>query len=298
MRSWCCSRVPACVTLEASILYSVKRNLQHSLISSQSPSCVCASPLRYIVIKMVSKRDRELLRDNVRSRGAKLSATDRENIMMPYLPDPSELPRWPAQRRKRLPRRTPIRTFIRSQIHLLTYAFLHFFFGIALRIVQTYRAVVDRILAIIYYHHRTPELIKKDVQSLDRLPEHLSVILSLRKEEDALPVLMDEVAELVSWSASAGIPILSVYEKSGMFQCIRPSVAISDLLILSLLRCPQVLHTRPAPYHYQKTVILLWFLATARTSAVCTASPDLREPSIRECITDIFSRSVAVSDRW
>ncbi|KAL5343289.1 Decaprenyl diphosphate synthase-like protein [Aspergillus crustosus] len=164
---------------------------------------------------MVSKRDRELLRDNIRTRGVKLSPTTRENIVKPYLPDPSELPRWPPQRRKKLPRKTPIRTFIKSQIHLITYTFLHIFFGIAVRFAQSYHAVVDRVLAIIYHHHRTPELIQKDVKGLDRLPEHLSVVLSLRKEDDALPILMDDVAELVSWSASAGIPVLSVYEKTG-----------------------------------------------------------------------------------
>ncbi|KAL4911921.1 Decaprenyl diphosphate synthase-like protein [Aspergillus aurantiobrunneus] len=173
---------------------------------------------------MVSKRDRELLRNNIRSRGVKLSAIDRENIMKPYLPDPTELPRRPHQRRKKLPRKTPIRTFLKSQIHLITYAFLHIFFGIAVRLVHSYHAVVDRILAIIYYHHRTPELIRKDVKALDRLPEHLSVVLSLRKEDDALPILMDEVAELVSWSASAGIPVLSVYEKSGVLKSCIPIV--------------------------------------------------------------------------
>ncbi|KAL4961909.1 ditrans,polycis-polyprenyl diphosphate synthase [Aspergillus stella-maris] len=173
---------------------------------------------------MVSKRDRELFRDDARSRGFKLTAADRENLVKPYLPDPSDLPRWPPQRRKKLHRKTPIRTFIKSQIHLVTYTFLHIFFGIAVRLVQSYHAVVDRILAIIFYHHRTPELIRKDVRGLDRLPEHLSVILSLRKEDDALPILMDEVAELVSWSASAGIPVLSVYEKSGSLKSCIPIV--------------------------------------------------------------------------
>ncbi|KAL2840149.1 Decaprenyl diphosphate synthase-like protein [Aspergillus pseudoustus] len=171
---------------------------------------------------MVSKLDRELLRDNIRSRGSKLSATDRENIVKPYLPDPSELPRWPPQRRKKLPRKKPIRTFLKSQLHLITYTLLHIIFGIAVRLVQSYHAVVDRILAIVYYHHRTPELIRKDVKGLDRLPEHLSVILSLRKEDDALPILMDEVAELVSWTASAGIPVLSVYEKTGALKSCMP----------------------------------------------------------------------------
>lgn len=84
-----------------------------------------------------------------------------------------------------------------------------------MRLIQVYHAVLDRILAVVYHHHRTPELIRKDVKNLDRLPEHLSVILSLRAGEDALAILMDEVAELAAWSVSAGIPVLSVYEKNG-----------------------------------------------------------------------------------
>lgn len=165
---------------------------------------------------MVSQRDQELFRDDIRAPGAKLSKADRESLLKPYLPDPADLPRQQTQRRRQTFRKTPIRTFIKSQIHQLTYTLIHIFFGIALRLIQTYHAVVDRIFAIVYHHHRTPELIRKDVKGLKRLPEHLSIILSLRKEDDALGVLMDEVAELAAWSAGAGIPVISVYEKSGM----------------------------------------------------------------------------------
>lgn len=166
---------------------------------------------------MVSHRDQELFREDIRNRGAKLSAADRESLLKQYLPDPSDLPRQSQRRKKtKTPRKTPVRTFVKSQIHQLTYTIIHIFFGIAVRLIQTYHAVVDRIFAIVYYHHRTPELIRKDVKGLKRLPEHLSVILSLRKEDDALAVLMDEVAELAAWSAASGIPMLSIYEKSGM----------------------------------------------------------------------------------
>lgn len=164
---------------------------------------------------MVTQRDRELFREDIRSRGTKLNAAERENLLRPYLPDPSDLPRKPPQRRKKVPRKTPIRTFIKSQLHLLTYTVVHIIFGIFSRLILSYYAVVDRIFAIVYYHHRTPELIRKDVKGLKRLPEHLSVILSLRKEDDALAILMDEVAELSAWSVSSGIPVLSVYEKTG-----------------------------------------------------------------------------------
>jgi dehydrodolichyl diphosphate syntase complex subunit NUS1 len=179
---------------------------------------------------MVSQTDREILRAEIRSRGDNLNAADRENLLKPYLPDPADLapasstsstsPRrsragTSSSQRRQKPRRKPIRTFLKSQLYRLTYAITHIFFGIVVRLLQAYHAVVDRIFAIVYHHHRTPELIRKDVRGLKRLPEHLSVILTLHKEDDALAVLMDEVAELAAWSACAGIPQLSVYEKSG-----------------------------------------------------------------------------------
>lgn len=40
----------------------------------------------------------------------------------------------------------------------------------------------------------------------------------LGKDEDALDVIMDEVAELVAWSSCAGIPMLSIYEKTGILR--------------------------------------------------------------------------------
>lgn len=162
---------------------------------------------------MVSHRDQELFREDIRNR-RRLSATERESLLRPYLPDPADLPQR-KNRKVSTSRKAPVRTFFKSQIHQLTYTIIHIFFGIAVRLIQTYHAVVDRIFAIVYYHHRTPELIRKDVKGLKRLPEHLSVILSLRKEDDALAELMDEVAELAAWSTASGIPTLSVYEKTG-----------------------------------------------------------------------------------
>ncbi|CAL5869967.1 uncharacterized protein PFLUO_LOCUS4200 [Penicillium psychrofluorescens] len=182
---------------------------------------------------MVSQRERQILRDEIRSRGAKLSAADREKLIRPYLPDPSELSDSKARaststsygsRRQKTPRKKPIRTFLKSQLHQLTYALTHIIFGVVVRLIQAYHAVVDRIFAVVYHHHRTPELIRKDVRGLKRLPQHLSVILTLRTEEDALAVLMDEVAELAAWSACSGIPQLSVYEKTGALKFCIPAL--------------------------------------------------------------------------
>ncbi|KAJ9191454.1 hypothetical protein DTO166G4_6612 [Paecilomyces variotii] len=171
---------------------------------------------------MVSTKDAELLRRDVRTRGTSLSVSDRERIVRSYLPEPSELRRTPRRKSGRKQKPTPIRNFVKSQLHLLLYTLIHICFSIYVRLTQSYRAVVDRILAILYYHHHTPELIQKDVKGLNRLPEHLSVVLSLRKQEDALEGLMDEVAELAAWSACAGIPTLSIYEKSGILKSYIP----------------------------------------------------------------------------
>lgn len=144
-----------------------------------------------------------------------MNPAERESILKHYLPEPIPLADVRHRRKKPL-RKTPIRTFLKTLLYQFTYTVIHIFFGIFIRLSQTYHAVVDRIFAIVYYHHRAPELIQKDVKGLERLPEHLSVILSLRREDDALAVLMDEVAELAAWSTCAGIPALTVYEQTGM----------------------------------------------------------------------------------
>ena len=93
---------------------------------------------------------------------------------------------------------------------------VHTFFSVYIRLRQGYHAIGDRIFSILYYHHRTPELIRKDVKSLSRLPEHLSVILKLEDgSRGGLEALVDEVAEIAAWCACVGIQMLSVYEKTG-----------------------------------------------------------------------------------
>lgn len=188
---------------------------------------------------MVSSKDVELFREDAHLRGKKLSAADREKLVKPYLPEPHLAPSASRHRKhannpkktktktktKAKTKKQPIRTFLKSQIHRLIYVFIHLCLGFYIRISQTIAAVTDRILAITYYHHRSPELIAKDVKALSRLPEHLSVLLRLRKtEEDALHTLMDETAELAAWTTCAGIPVLSIYEKTGT--CFAPTCAI------------------------------------------------------------------------
>ena len=103
-------------------------------------------------------------------------------------------------------------------MYLLVFILIHTLFSVYIRIRQTYHILLDRVFAILYYHHRAPELIRQDVKNLSRVPEHLSVILELKGKERGtagLEALMDEVAEISAWCSCVGIPTLSVYERTG-----------------------------------------------------------------------------------
>ncbi|EHY59633.1 hypothetical protein HRR83_001095 [Exophiala dermatitidis] len=174
-----------------------------------------------------TETDTTIYRKDVASGGRVLTRAEREKLLKPYLPPPKSTTESNAPdalisqqkygRRRR--RRVRVRPFIKTKIHALLFFLIQLVFGIYIRLRQIYHATLDRLLAIRHYHHRTPELIRRDVQNLTRLPEHLSVILKFHPQEDgALETLMDEVAELCAWSAAAGIPLLSVYEKSGILK--------------------------------------------------------------------------------
>ncbi|RMD39556.1 hypothetical protein DV735_g5571, partial [Chaetothyriales sp. CBS 134920] len=115
-----------------------------------------------------------------------------------------------------------IRPLVRSWIHCVIYFLIQTVFGIYIRFAHAYSALVQRALAIRFHHYHSPEYIQRDVAALSRVPEHLSVILRRwpRRQDDgaALEALMDEVGELTAWSAAAGVPLLSVYEKTGVLK--------------------------------------------------------------------------------
>ena len=68
-----------------------------------------------------------------------------------------------------------------------------------------------------------PPVIARDVKSLPRLPKHLSVVLSLPPDQKDVSLLLNrldglihDACEIAAWSTAAGIPILSIYERSGI----------------------------------------------------------------------------------
>ena len=162
---------------------------------------------------MLAPQATRAFRQDASSRGTLLTSKQRENLLQPYLP------RQPRMSGSQYRKQQPIRNFLKTQLYLLVFHIIHTIFSIYIRLRQTYHVILDRTFAVLYYHHRAPELITKDIRGLSRLPQHLSVIIELKGEERGtagLEALMDDLAELSAWCACVGIPLLSVYEKTGM----------------------------------------------------------------------------------
>lgn len=131
-------------------------------------------------------------------------ALERERFILPRLPTAK-------------PPHQPIRDFIFTRFYKLVLATIYLIYSVYLKLRWTYHTALNRGFSILYYHHRTPQLIQQDVKEVKakgKLPKHLSVIVEY--EKGGLDTLIDEVAEITCWCASAGIKHLSVYEQTGM----------------------------------------------------------------------------------
>ena len=168
---------------------------------------------------MVGIRQTRAFRTDSDEHGQPLSVPDRERLLKPYLPPTpqKQTPRQsPDRKHNRFHHKRRVRPAIRHLIHSLIYNIIHIIFSIYIRIRQVYHAILSQVLAVLYYHHRTPELIKRDVSRLTKVPKHLSVILQLPPEGGKkLETLVNDACEFAAWSASAGVPMLSIYEKTG-----------------------------------------------------------------------------------
>ncbi|KAB8356682.1 hypothetical protein FH972_024258 [Carpinus fangiana] len=173
--------------------------------------------------------------------GRTASKEDREQLLKPYLPSPNDsaASTQKLQRNSFNVSRPHLRPVLASLLHKLIFSTIQLVFSIYITIRQTYHAVLDRIFSILYHHHRTPELIRRDVKGLSRVPKHLSVIVDLNpstssrstspgstestnesKPEDAeaLMKLIGDVAEISCWCACTGIPMISIYERTGVLR--------------------------------------------------------------------------------
>jgi len=166
--------------------------------------------------------------------GRPLSAKEREDLIRPYLPvpnldgaDSSEELSEPSKSKSssssssRKPRTSRFRPIVRTTLHVLLYNLIQFIFSVYVRFRIAYHNVSGKISSVLYYHHRAPEYIQKDIQGLTNLPRHLSIILELDHNEKSpagLESLVNDVCEVVAWSACAGIPMLSIYEQTGVLK--------------------------------------------------------------------------------
>ncbi|KAJ8603894.1 hypothetical protein MRB53_042029 [Persea americana] len=205
---------------------------------------------------MLNRRDGDTLRRGAHDDGTRLTAEEREALLRPLLPSvrtslvasqekrarsldgredgTSSSPELPTRWLPGWPINT-LRGLFRYVLHKLLFVIIHTIFSVYIDLRQAFHIILFKVQAILYYHHHTPELIQRDVKGLSKLPKHLSVILEARgtrRENEALTRLGAEVAELAVWCACAGIPMLSVYEQSGMLKSQIPYLhkAVSKVL--------------------------------------------------------------------
>lgn len=162
--------------------------------------------------------------------GRKLSAHEREELMKPFLPPapiatPSSSnarqdPKSPRLTQRTTPGPKPKPTPIRSFLHILLHTVVSFLFSIFFRFRRAWRLFSYKVRGVLRHHHHTPEWIVKDVKKVEQLPKHISVILEHRDDDEdqgnaGLEGLVQDACEIAAWTASAGIPLLSIYERSG-----------------------------------------------------------------------------------
>ncbi|KAK7203444.1 Decaprenyl diphosphate synthase-like protein [Myxozyma melibiosi] len=95
--------------------------------------------------------------------------------------------------------------------------FLHILVAVATLAVRQYYTLKNNFMAFLYHHHRTPQLIAQDVQGLAKTPRTVAVVLTYRESEEGggIDGLLEQVADVASWSIGAGVKHLSVYERTG-----------------------------------------------------------------------------------
>ncbi|KAJ3560936.1 hypothetical protein NPX13_g9131 [Xylaria arbuscula] len=168
------------------------------------------------------QKDIEIYREDEKSGHRKLAAEAREELVKNYLPAPpsTSRQRTSSRVRKQESSHFGVRRFLKAQLYALLYLFIHAIFSLYIRIRMAYHAVSNRFVSILKHHYNSPEYIARDVATLKRLPDHLSVILTLENggKGDALEKLVNEVSEVAAWCTAAGIPKLSVYEKTGILK--------------------------------------------------------------------------------
>ncbi|KAI0890003.1 Undecaprenyl diphosphate synthase [Annulohypoxylon maeteangense] len=172
-----------------------------------------------------ASKDIDVYREDERVGHKNLGVQERERLVQNYLPSPPSRSRSHGRQTKLETSRFGIRKFFKSQLYSFLYFSIHFAFSVYIRARSAYHSVSLRTLSIFKYHHSTPDFVRRDVSTLKRLPKHVSVILTLEdggRAGNALEKLVNEVSEIAVWCASANIPRLSIYERTGVLKRYMP----------------------------------------------------------------------------
>ncbi|KKA31150.1 hypothetical protein TD95_004864 [Thielaviopsis punctulata] len=174
----------------------------------------------------ITVRERRSYRLDEKENHGLLNEQQRLALVMRHLPDPNADDGNPWARARSSPPRIGLRRFLRQQLHLLVFTLMHSVFSLCMRFRQAWHLVSYRVSSILFYHHRTPALIERDVKPLTKKPKHLSAILKMENAGRAtdLERLINEASDLAVWTACAGIPLLSVYERTGILKGYMPQL--------------------------------------------------------------------------
>ncbi|CDO95574.1 unnamed protein product [Kluyveromyces dobzhanskii CBS 2104] len=83
---------------------------------------------------------------------------------------------------------------------------------------REYNRIAIKLLDLAYNPSNSPQLIRQDVNKLQKIPKRIAAILEYKSEGDiggGLPGLINDASDVVCWTVSAGIKHLVLYEYDG-----------------------------------------------------------------------------------
>ncbi|GMM33431.1 ditrans,polycis-polyprenyl diphosphate synthase [Saccharomycopsis crataegensis] len=84
-----------------------------------------------------------------------------------------------------------------------------------------------KFLELAYNPSQSPQLIRQDVNKLEKIPKKVSVILSLKSEHEeggGVEGLLNDAGEVTSWCIGSGIPNLTLFEYNGVLKTQVPTL--------------------------------------------------------------------------
>ncbi|KAF2682581.1 di-trans,poly-cis-decaprenylcistransferas-like protein [Lentithecium fluviatile CBS 122367] len=171
------------------------------------------------------KEQTAFLRDSLN--GKPLTPEEREALLKSHLPPtPSSSSPTPSRTNSKRAKTRKVRLHkpktgrIRNFVHFVIYQTIALIFSVFFRFRRAWRLFWYKVCGVMGHHHRSPEWIVNDVKNLEQLPRHLSVVLDYNEDDEdqgtaGLEGLLNDVCEIAAWSASAGIPLVSIYERTG-----------------------------------------------------------------------------------